>query len=129
MASSPSFVATGALAAVNVATANTATDGSGSITTLIQGGTNGTRVLEIHAKCAATSAAGLINIFISLDSGSTWKLFDTITISAITVSATVGGYKNSALYDALVLAGSAVRIGVTTTITQSVNVIALGGDL
>ena len=129
MASSPAFIATGRVAAVNVATANTATDGTGTIASLIAGVAAGTRVNEIDVKCAATSAAAQINLFISSDTGSTWKIFDSVTVTAVTQSATVAGFRGSASYTNLILPSAAHIIGVTTTISQSTNVVALGGDL
>jgi hypothetical protein len=129
MAATPSFIETPRLATVNLATANTAIDGTGTITSLISGVSTGTRILEIDAQCAATSAAALINIFITTDSGSTWRLFDQIAITAATVSNTVKGNRNIATYANLVLPNTSTSLGVTTTISQSTNVIALGGDL
>jgi hypothetical protein len=129
VASSPAFVGTGRVGVVNVATANTAIDGTGTITEVLAGVAAGTRVLEIGVKCAATSAAALVNIFLSTDSGSTWRLIDAITVTAVTVSTTVASFESSTTYQNLVLPSTAHRIGVTTTISQSTNVYALGGDL
>jgi len=129
MATNPSFIGTSRLTSVNVSTANTAIDGSGTITSLITGAATGTRVLEIDAQCAATSAAALVNIFITIDSGTTWRLFDQIAVTAATSSTTVKANRNIATYANLVLPDSTARLGVTTTISQSTNVTALGGDL
>ena len=129
MATAPAFIGTGRTTTVNVAAANTATDGTGTITTLITGAATGTRVLEINVKCAATSAAALVNLFISTDSGTTWRLFDAVTVTAITQSNTVASFRSTLLYESLILADATHSIGVTTTIAQSTNVIALGGDL
>ena len=129
MATNPSFIGTPRLTTVNVATANTAIDGTGTITSLITGASTGTRILEIDAQCGATSAAALVNIFVSTDSGSTWRLFDQITITAATSSNTVKANRNIATYANLVLPDASARLGITTTISQSTNVIALGGDL
>lgn len=129
MATAPAFIATPRVALASVSTANTAIDGSGTITALISGAGNGTRILQIDAQCAASSAAALINIFLSTDSGTTWKLFDQITITAATVSTSVKGNRATATYANLVLPTSAYRLGVATSVTQATNVIALGGDL
>lgn len=128
MASSPSFVATGRVEAVNLSAANTATDGTGTITTLIQGAATGTRVLEITVKNAATSAAAVVNLFVSSDGGTTWRIFDSVVVTAVTQSTIVAGYKLTTLYTNLILPSTSHRIGCTTTIAQSTNVIALGGD-
>jgi hypothetical protein len=56
-------------------------------------------------------------------------LFDQITITAATSSNTVKANRNIATYANLVLPDASASLGVTTTISQSTNVIALGGDL
>lgn len=129
MAASPQFISTPRVATVNIATANTAIDGTGTITTLIAGSSSGTRILEIVAKGAATGAACLVNVFLSTDGGTTWRIFDTISLAAATVSATVASARTSTLYTNVLLASSSHVIGVTVTVSQSVNVHALGGDL
>jgi len=129
MATAPAFVSTPRLTVASVSTANTAIDGTGTITSLITGVAAGTRVLEIDAQCSATSAAALVNLFISTDSGSTWTLFDQIAITAATSSTTVKANRNTATYQNLILAGTAYVIGCTTTITQATRVYALAGDL
>lgn len=129
MASTPEFVKTPRINTVNVSSANTAIDGSGTITELIAGATGGTRVLEIVVKGAATSAAANINIFLTTDGGTTYRLFDTISVTAVTTGNTTPTFRDRTAYTNLVLASSSHRVGITTTIAQSTNVIALGGDL
>tara|TARA_R110000868_G_scaffold123810_1_gene327617 strand:+ start:98 stop:490 length:393 start_codon:yes stop_codon:yes gene_type:complete len=129
MATTPQFVNTPRIETVNVATANTAINGSGTITALIQGATGGTRVLEVVVKGAATTAAANINIFLTTDSGTTWRLFDTISVTAVTTADTTPTNRVRTTYPNLVLKDATHRVGVTTTISQSTNVIALGGDL
>lgn len=133
MATNPSFIGTPNIASVNIATANTNLDGSGTVTALITGASTGTRVLEIDAQIAispaAISTASIVRIFLSTDSGSTWRLFDEITLAAATGSNSVKSTRNIATYANLVLKDSTQRLGVTTTISQSTNVICLAGDL
>ena len=129
MATSPQFIYTPRIAMANTATANTAIDGTGTITEVISGATGGTRVLEVVVKLAATSAAAQVNMFLTTDSGTTWRVFDSVTVSAATVSTTVASNRTSRTYANLLLASSAHRVGFTTTIAQSTNVFALGGDL
>lgn len=128
MATSPAFIGTPRIGIATVSTANTAIDGTGTITTLITGAATGTRVLEVDTQCAATSAAALVNLFLSLDGGTTWSLFDQITITAATSSATVKANRNLATYANLILPDANARLGCTTTISQATKVIALGGD-
>lgn len=129
MATTPAFIATARVAAVSLSSANTATDGTGTITTLIAGASTGTRILEIDVKQSATSAAAIVNIFLSTDGGTTWKVFDSITVSAVSQSNTVAGSRAFTSYANLILPSSQYVLGVTTTIAQATNVIALGGDL
>jgi hypothetical protein len=127
MAANPAFISTARLGVASVSTANTAIDGTGTITDLITGVAAGTRVLEIAAQCSASSAAGLVNLFIY--DGTTWTLFDQISISAATTSTTVKGNRNNATYVNLVLPSASWKIGCTTTIAQATRVYAFGGDL
>lgn len=133
MATNPSFIGTPNTTVVNVATANTALDGSGTVTNLITGASTGTRVLEIDAQIAISpagaSTASIVRIFLSTDSGSTWRLFDEITLAAATSSNSAKSTRNIATYANLVLKDSTQRLGVTTTISQSTNVFCLAGDL
>lgn len=129
MATNPAFIATPRVGVAALSAANTAIDGSGTITSLITGGASGTRVLEIDVQCAATSAAALVNVFLSADSGSTWTLFDQIAVAAATASNTVKGNRNSATYQNLVLPSATYQLGVTTSIAQVTKVYAFGGNL
>ena len=85
MASTPSFTSTPRIGAANVATANTNRDGTGTITALLTGAAAGTKVTSITAQAAVTTTAGMVRIFVSTDSGSTWRLFDELAIAAATV--------------------------------------------
>lgn len=129
MASNPAFIATPVIGVASVPTANTNIDGTGAITSLIAGAASGTRVLEIDVQCAATSAAALVNVFLSTDTGSTWVLFDQIAVTAATSSTTVKANRNIATYANLVLPSAAYVLGVTNTITQACKVVAFGGSL
>lgn len=128
MALSPAFIATPRIAIASVSTAVTDLTGASGVTTLITGASTGTRVLEIDAQCAASSAAALVNIFLSLDGGTSWTLFDQISITAATTSATVKANRNLATYSNLILPDANARLGCTTTVAQLTKVIALGGD-
>jgi hypothetical protein len=127
MATSPAFISTPRLGVASVSSANTAIDGSGTITDLLTGVAAGTRVLEVNAQCSATSAAALINLF--LYDGTNWHLFDQIAITAATVSTTVKGNRSFSTYTNLVLPSASWKVGCTTTIAQATRVFALGADL
>ena len=82
MAASPAFISAPRIGRCSLSTANTATDGTGTITDLIVGVAAGTRVLSINVQGTATTVAALVNIF--LYDGTNYDLFDQFTISATT---------------------------------------------
>jgi hypothetical protein len=130
MAANPAFVSTPRIGRVSLSTANTATDGTGTINDLITGVSAGTRVLSINVQGTATTVAALVNIF--LWDGTQWDLFDQITISATTGSNTVKGYRLVTAYTDLVLPSASHKLGATITVaptTGTVRVAAFGGDL
>lgn len=130
MAASPAFVSTPRIGRCSLSTANTATDGTGTITDLITGVAAGTRVLSINVQGTATTVAALVNIF--LWDGTQWDLFDQITISATTGSNTAKAYRLVTAYTDLVLPSASHKLGATITVaptTGTVRVTVFGGDL
>lgn len=129
MATSPSFISTPIIASATLSASNTNINGSGTITTVATGAATGTRILEIVVQCAQTSSSALVNLFITTDSGSTWRLFDQISVNPAIVSGTDKAFRSSVSYSNLVLRDSTYSIGATTTVAQNTNVIAFGGNL
>lgn len=127
MATSPAFAITPRIASVNIATANTNRDGTGTVGTLITGASTGTRVAEIVCQAKATTTAGMVRIF--LYDGTTYYLFDEVSIAAATVSGTVKGTRVSTLYANLVLPSASWSVRVSTHNAESIDVTALGADL
>lgn len=127
MATSPQFAATPRMAAVSIATADSSYTAPSNVGTLITGGASGTRVAEIVVKCAATSAAAIVRIF--LYDGTTYWLFDEVTVAAATGSSTVQQTRVSTNYNNLVLPSSSWSVRVTTSVSQTTHVTALGADL
>lgn len=130
MAANPSFISTPRIGRCSLSTANTATDGTGTITDLITGVSAGTRVLSINVQGTATTVAALVNLF--LWDGTQWDLFDQVTIAATTGSNTVKGYRLVTAYTDLVLPSATWKLGATITVaptTGTVRVAAFGGDL
>lgn len=127
MALNPQFAATPRIASVNVSTANTNRDGTGTIATLITGVSTGTRIFEVVVKARVTTTAGMIRLF--LHDGTNFWFFDEIPIAAATVSGTVQSTRVSTRYDNLVLPNSSWSLRVSTHNAESADVIALGADL
>jgi hypothetical protein len=130
MAASPAFISTPRIGRLSLSTANTATDGTGTINDLIVGASAGTRILSVNVQGTATTVASLVNLF--LYDGTQWDLFDQFTISATTGSNTVKGYRLVTAYTDLVLPNANYKLGATITVaptTGTVRVAAFGGDL
>lgn len=130
MAASPAFISAPRIGRLSLSTANTATDGTGTINDLIVGVSAGTRILSVNVQGTATTVAALVNIF--LWDGTQWDLFDQVTISATTGSNTTKGYRLVTAYTDLVLPSASYKLGATISVaptTGTVRVSAWGGDL
>lgn len=128
MATTPAFAVTPRIGAANVATADSAYTGTPTnVGTVITGASTGTRIAEVVIKTAATSAAAVVRLW--LYDGSTYTLFDELLVTAATGSSTVAQFRSSTLYNNLVLPSASWSLRVTTSVSQSTNVIALGADL
>lgn len=130
MAASPAFISAPRIGRLSLSTANTATDGTGTINDLIVGASAGTRILSVNVQGTATTVAALVNIF--LWDGTQWDLFDQVTISATTGSNTTKGYRLVTAYTDLVLPSASYKLGATISVapsTGTVRVAAFGGDL
>jgi hypothetical protein len=101
MALAPQYAATPINSAVNIATANTARDGSGTLGTLITASGNGMRVDDIYVTATGTTTAGTVRIFLS--NGTTNYLIQELIVSAVTVSATVPAWSQPINNKGLVL--------------------------
>lgn len=117
--------------------ANTARDGTGTVTTLVTGAAEGTRVDAITFTSAQATAAAnsamVGRVFLSTDGGTTWRLFDEIAISAITASNTAVGARNRLNYaQGILLRNANYKIGVTISVRAGAqddhHVTAQGGD-
>jgi hypothetical protein len=127
MALEPAFAVTPRIGAVNVSTANTNRDGTGTVATLITGAATGTRIAEIVVQARVTTTAGMVRIF--LYDGTTYRFFDEVAIAAATASASVKATRVSTLYSNLVLPNASWSLVVSTHNAESMDVTALGADL
>jgi hypothetical protein len=130
MATAPTYAANPRLTdVVTVSAANTARDGTGTIVTVATGSAAGFKIQEVVAQATVTTSAGMIRLFISVDSGSTWQFFDELPVGAVTVAASTPAYRGLKNYSNLVLFGTANRLGASTEIANNFRVYALGADL
>lgn len=133
MATDPQFAATIQLGSQLLGALETNLQVPTTTSTVLTAGTNGTKIEEIVVKAtttslAATTVAGLVYIF--LFDGTTYHLYDDITVSAVTGSATVPPFRASKTYANLWLkSGWSLRCSQSVTGNASIlKVEAFGAD-
>ena len=129
MATSPVFAVTPRIGSVYIATADSSYTAPTNVGTLIAGASTGTRIAEIVVKCAAASAAAAAIVRIFLYDGTSYWLFDEISVAAATGSSTVQQTRVSTTYNNLILPSESWSIRVTTSVAQATHVTAFGADL
>lgn len=127
MALQPQFASTPRISSVSIATSDSSYTSPTNFGTLITAAATGTRVAEIVVKGAATTTAAQIRVF--LYDGSTYYLFDEIPLAAATGSATVAQARTSTTYTNLILPSNSWSLRVSTSVSQTTHVTALGADL
>lgn len=127
MATAPAFATTPRIGAVSIATADSSYTAPTNVGTVITGVAAGTRIAEVVVKCAATSAAAIVRLF--LHDGTTYWLLDEVTIAAATGSSTVQQTRVSVVYNNLILPSASWSLRATTSVSQATHVTALGADL
>jgi len=83
------------------ATANTARDGTGTITTIQTAGTSGTRIDDIYIVATGTTTAGVIRLFIH--NGTAAFLWQEILVTATTPSTTQASWSYTLLNQGLTI--------------------------
>jgi hypothetical protein len=126
MATDPQFATTPRLAQVQISTANTGRDGTGTLGTLIAGVATGTKIEEIRIVATGTTTAGMVRMF--LDDGANIRLLDEFAVYAATPSGTVGAFQIARRYDNLILPSTAHVLKFGTHNAETFNVFAHGAD-
>jgi hypothetical protein len=126
---SPIFTLTPRISGSPIDIANTARDGTGTISTIITGTTNGTRINRINIKASGSqTVAGTIRLFIY--DGTTNFLWREVLVTAIIASGSVATFESitnlSGEY-ALILPNN-YSLKASTNNAESFNIIAEGGD-
>lgn len=112
MATDPAFAATPRAGANIITALETSLTVPTQSVAIISAGASGSIITEvvIHAVTTSltpTTVAGLVYLF--LFDGSTYHLFDTLAVSAVTASATVAPFRTNKLYTESVQTGWSLR--------------------
>ena len=135
MATDPAFAATINCGSQLLGSAETDLQSPAQTSTVLTAGSSGTKIEEIvieaskSASLVATTVAGLVYLF--LYDGSTYHLFDTVTITAITASSTAAPFRTSKTYTNLVIkSGWSLRASQSISGNASIlKCLAFGADL
>lgn len=101
MAVQAQYAATPRAALGQVSTANTNRDGTGTLATIFTAGSTGSRVDDIVIVATGTTTAGMVRLF--LHDGTNARLWQEVSVSAVTPSGTVPAWTAALLNQALVL--------------------------
>ena len=87
--------------AVGIISANAATDGTGTITTVIVAGGDGTRISGLHVGTSATVTATAVRFFISTNGGVGWTYLPRldVVVPAHTVADTTANFGRATVVD------------------------------
>lgn len=132
MAAAPAFASTPNVGVGNFSAANTARDGTGSITTVFTPGASGSRLNRIVVKAEDDFADGIVILWLKVG-GATWFLWKEIdTGDGANADNTTPGYEYElSLSDRDINLPSGCLVGATITVaptTGDCNVFAFGGD-
>lgn len=126
MATAPVFVGTPKSWYGKLSTANTARDGTGTVVTIVAGGTTGSRVDKIKAIGPGTVTAGVIRYF--LTNGTTFVLIKEVLVPATTPSTTVAAWEDERTFADGLLVQNGWSLIAAAHNAENFNVIASGGD-
>lgn len=126
MSTAPNFPNDVKIGMVQISTANTNRDGTGTIGSAITGAKNGTKISHVVAEATGTTTAGMIRYYI--DDGTNVRLWHEIAVSAITPSATVKAFRDVFTpTDELILPQN-YEFQASTHNAEEFNIFAHGGD-
>ena len=116
----PIFILAGNFTPGRIAAANTASDGSGALVTIVTAGSNGTRVDGVRFINSQTSlaaaAAKVFRIFLSDTGGANPRIIGEVVAGAVTRSATAIGQTAIYTFDQPII----MKSGQIMTVVQSI---------
>lgn len=128
----PIFTLTPNISWGEVATANTAKDGTGTTVLIFTAGANGSYLQKARSKAKGTNVATVLRFF--LNNGSTPAtainntLLGEMTIAATTLSEVAALAENEYTFDIPIPFGYRVYVTIGTTVAAGLHVSGLGGD-
>ncbi|WP_315742857.1 MULTISPECIES: hypothetical protein [unclassified Bradyrhizobium] len=127
----PLFIVTPQVWRVQINTANTNLDGSGTLLSLASGNTApGSRIDKIRIQGVGSVADGMIRFFLANSSGSTKHLIKERPVKATVPSGTVAGFEDEwTMQEGLSLPDATWSLLVATHVANTFNIFGYGGNL
>lgn len=133
---SPIFTLKGNFTPARIVAANTASDGSGTLVTLVTAGTDGTRVDGVRFRnaqaSAAASSAMVHRVFLSDTSGANYRLVSEVATATATRSTSAIGATSIITFDQPIIMRSGQILAVCQSVyagaQDQVDAIAYAGD-
>lgn len=137
MATSAQFTAQPILEYVQVSTANTNRDGSGTLATVCTGPNTaaangvGKRIFRVTIASTATTTAGVIRFFLSNDNGSTKRMICEKIVPVVTPSTTVAAWRTEVaeLVGLILPGGTGNILYASTNNAETFNIFCESGTL
>ena len=127
MAAAPIFIGTPKSPTVQIATANTLRDGTGTLGTVYTAGASGARIDRLNITATGTTTAGMIRLF--LFDGTNNRLIQEQPVVAVTPSATMPAYTADIVFDQGLTITAAFVLRASTNNAETFNVtVTNGGD-
>lgn len=111
---------------VQIATANSNLDGSGTLGSVLTAASNGTLIQTVQVKAIVNTTAGMVRLYIY--NGTTNFLFTELRVSAVTKSATANSFSHPLFFINDFALQSGYLLKASTQNAETFNVIAEGAD-
>jgi hypothetical protein len=109
--------------------ANTALDGSGTITTVFTAdATDGSKIDKVYLRHLGTNVATVVRFFVDRTGSGTWKLIHEETMAANTLSQTAASVPVVWVADLALQPGGKLGCTIGTAIAAGIQITAVGGD-
>jgi hypothetical protein len=122
----PRFVTDSIVGVVQVSTANTNRDGTGTIATVVTASSQGTLIELVRVVATGTTTAGVVRLYIH--DGANSRLYEEILVTAITPSTTTAVYEAEFVPTKPLVLPTGYSLRASTHNAETFNVIATGGD-
>ena len=113
-------------------TANTAMDGTGTVSTLLTAGANGIRIDKIRCKALGTNVASVLRVFVNNGSANTTaannSLIAELTLPATTATSSAALTEYDLTLDVALPSGYKLNCAIGTTVAAGWQVTAEGGQ-